>query len=68
MKQLMASLKSQDARKRLPVVLMEIDYELVNLSDAIKAKDKTKIQETKRKLELYRREWLMLRHETASRN
>ncbi|NGP44392.1 hypothetical protein G4V62_05270 [Bacillaceae bacterium SIJ1] len=67
MKQLMASLQKENAERRLPVLRMEIDYELATLFEALQNQNKKKIQDSKRKLELYRREWLMLVHETSKK-
>lgn len=58
MKYVMEVIRRQEAIKKIPVIKMEIDYELVTLHDALKAKDKVQIIKTKEKLEQLRLQWL----------
>ncbi|HET7580973.1 MAG TPA: hypothetical protein VFK33_16960 [Bacillales bacterium] len=60
MKQVMQTLKRRDAERRIPVIRLEIDYELVTLHDAMVTKDTEAIEETKKRLEQLRKEWLRL--------
>ncbi len=60
MKQVMNTLKRTDAERRIPVLKLEIDYELATLFDALKAKDQKQINESKRKLERLRLELVRL--------
>lgn len=54
----MESLRRKEAIEKLPVIKMEIDYQLVTLHDAIKANDQVEIVKAKEKLEQLRRELL----------
>lgn len=56
----MRALKSREAEKRIPVLRIELDYELVSLSDALAAGDLLQVQVVKARLEELRREMLML--------
>ncbi|GAB3800028.1 hypothetical protein [Virgibacillus kimchii] len=58
MKYVMEALRRKEAQKKLPVIRMEIDYELVTLHDALKANDKIQIIKTKERLEQLRRQLL----------
>ncbi|MBY6036246.1 hypothetical protein KUV80_06260 [Fictibacillus nanhaiensis] len=60
MKQVMNTLKRTDAERRIPVLKLEIDYELATLFDALKAKDQKQINDSKRKLERLRLELVRL--------
>ncbi|KZE63359.1 hypothetical protein AWM68_15190 [Fictibacillus phosphorivorans] len=60
MKQVMNTLKRTDAERRIPVLKLEIDYELATLFDALKLKDQKQINESKRKLERLRLELVRL--------
>ncbi|MCM3732320.1 hypothetical protein M3196_11675 [Fictibacillus nanhaiensis] len=60
MKQVMNTLKRTDAERRIPVLKLEIDYELVTLFDALKSKDQKQINDSKRKLERLRLELVRL--------
>lgn len=51
-------LRQKEAREQLPVIKMEIDYELVTLHDALLANDKVEIIKTKERLEQLRLEWM----------
>ncbi|MFC0189045.1 hypothetical protein ACFFJY_12150 [Fictibacillus aquaticus] len=60
MKQVIQTLKKTDAERRIPVLKLEIDYELATLSDALKAQDQKAVNECKRKLERMRQELVRL--------
>lgn len=60
MEQVIQALKRTDAEKRIPVLLMEIDYELSNLHEAILEEDLDKIEQCKNKLSELRKEMLLL--------
>jgi hypothetical protein len=60
MKQVMNTLKRTDAERRIPVLKLEIDYELATLFDALKLKDQKQINDSKRKLERLRLELVRL--------
>lgn len=49
-KYLMQAIEKQEAKLKLPVIRMEIDYELMNLYDAMQAEDKTGIIKAKQRL------------------
>lgn len=59
-KQVMRTLKRRDAERRIPVVRMEINYELATLYEALNKKDVTTVQSCKDKLENLRREMMEL--------
>jgi len=61
MKYVMDVLRKEDAHEQLPVLRLKIDYELVTLHDALKAKDKVEIIKSKERLESLRRQWLKLK-------
>jgi len=50
LKYLMQAIEKQEAKLKLPVVRMEIDYELVTLYDAMQEKDEAKIKQAKKRL------------------
>ena len=54
MKYVMEVLRQKEAQEQLPVIRMEIDYELVTLNDALRSNDKVKIVKTKERLEQLR--------------
>ncbi|MEN1967016.1 hypothetical protein WMZ97_02960 [Lentibacillus sp. N15] len=58
MKYVMEVLRQKEAKEKLPVIRMEIDYELVTLHDALQAKDTVQIIKTKERLEQLRRQLL----------
>jgi hypothetical protein len=60
LEQVIQALKRTDAEKRIPVLLMEIDYELSNLHEAILEEDLDKIEQCKNKLSELRKEMLLL--------
>ncbi|WP_240375049.1 hypothetical protein [Bacillus piscicola] len=55
--QVMQTLNQKGIEKRLSVVRMEIDYELVSLHDAMLAEDLTEKNRCKRRLKKLRNEW-----------
>lgn len=50
LKYVMEVLRQKEAEEKIPVIRMEIDYELVTLHDAIKAEDTVEIIKTKERL------------------
>jgi hypothetical protein len=60
MEQVIQTLKRNDAEKRIPVLRLEIDYELATLHDAMIAKNEHIINECKEKLEELRQEMFRL--------
>lgn len=52
--------KSKDSEKRIPVLKMEIDYELAQLFEAIQEKNTHRIDQCKARLHELRREMLLL--------
>lgn len=56
MKYVMEALRRKEAQEKLPVIRMEIDYELVTLFDALQANDKVEIIKAKERLEQLRRQ------------
>jgi len=60
MKQVIQTLKRTDAEKRIPVLRLEIDYELLTLHDAMVNKNAEEIKLCKQRLEKLRQELLRL--------
>ncbi|WNC12876.1 hypothetical protein [Brevibacillus brevis] len=60
MDQVIAALKRRDSEERIPVLRLELDYELATLYDAMKAEDKGQMKESKERLKQLRREMLLL--------
>jgi hypothetical protein len=60
MEKVMDVFKRDDAEKRIPVLRMEIDYELLNLHEAMLDEDLDIIESCKRKLKDYSKEMLLL--------
>ncbi|MCF3944724.1 hypothetical protein [Oceanobacillus alkalisoli] len=54
MKYLMQAIEKQEAKLKLPVIRMEIDYELMNLYEAMEAGDKTEMIKVKERLSTLR--------------
>ncbi|EEK71815.1 hypothetical protein bcere0007_36550 [Bacillus mycoides] len=54
------ALKRTDAEKRIPVLRLELDYELATLYDAMMDNDKQKKEECVQKLEVLRLEMIRL--------
>ncbi|PGS53042.1 hypothetical protein [Bacillus sp. AFS041924] len=60
MRQVINALKRTDAEKRIPVLRLELDYELATLFDAMTVNDNEAMVESKKKLELLRLELIRL--------
>ncbi|GGJ42950.1 hypothetical protein GCM10007111_01300 [Virgibacillus kapii] len=58
----MEALRRKEALEKLPVIRMEIDYELVTLYDAMKNEDTVGIIKSKERLKQLRRQWLEIDH------
>ncbi|MBM7095968.1 MULTISPECIES: hypothetical protein [Alteribacter] len=56
MEKVIQTLKRRDGERRIPVLKMEIDYELQTLFDAMQASDQKQIEKSKRILERLRNE------------
>lgn len=56
-------LRQKDALEQLPVIKMEIDYELVTLHDALLVDDKVAIIKAKERLEQLRVQWMNIINE-----
>ncbi|MBP2077901.1 hypothetical protein [Oceanobacillus polygoni] len=65
MKYVMEALRRKEAEERLPVIRMEIDYELVTLYDAMQAKDTVSMIKAKERLEDLRKQMLQIENEHA---
>ncbi|WP_345238749.1 hypothetical protein [Pontibacillus salipaludis] len=60
MKRVMDSLRKREVMERLPVVKMEIDYELMTLFEAMEEEDNHQVRQSKERLEQLRMEWVHL--------
>lgn len=60
MDQVIAALKRRDAEERIPVLRLELDYELATLFDAMQAKDTAQIHRSTERLKQLRKEMLLL--------
>ncbi|MGM9986663.1 MAG: hypothetical protein ACI35O_05455 [Bacillaceae bacterium] len=60
MRQVINALKRTDAEKRIPVLRLEVDYELATLYDALQQQDAAQIEACKRTLETLRLEMIRL--------
>lgn len=60
MEKVIQTLKRRDGEKRIPVLKLEIDYELQTLFDAIQANEQDEVSDCKVKLDILRSEWLRL--------
>lgn len=60
MDQVIAALKRRDAEERIPVLRLELDYELSTLYDAIQSNDTKQVEKSKDMLRKLRREMLLL--------
>ncbi|MDN9012217.1 hypothetical protein [Brevibacillus laterosporus] len=60
MDQVIAALKRRDAEERIPVLRLELDYELATLYDAMQSRNKEQMQRSKAQLRLLRKEMLLL--------
>ncbi|USG67508.1 hypothetical protein NDK47_09640 [Brevibacillus ruminantium] len=60
MDQVIAALKRRDAEERIPVLRLELDYELATLYDALQAKDTVQVRRSTERLKQLRKEMLLL--------
>ncbi|WP_077614444.1 hypothetical protein [Caenibacillus caldisaponilyticus] len=60
MKQVIQTLKRTDAERRIPVLRLEIDYELATLHEAMVNENLEEIEAAKQRLERLRQEMLRL--------
>ncbi|MFU0791683.1 MAG: Histidine kinase [Virgibacillus proomii] len=60
LKYVMEVLRRKEAEEKLPVIRMEIDYELVTLYDAMKNDDKVAVIKSKERLNQLRKQLLEL--------
>jgi len=58
--EMVEAFKNKRASERIPVLKLEMDYELMVLNDAVQAHDKKKMKESKQKLRALRQEMLWL--------
>ncbi|MBM7598730.1 hypothetical protein JOC34_001087 [Virgibacillus halotolerans] len=63
LKYVMEALRRKEAEEQLPVIRMEIDYELVTLFDALQANNTVDIIKTKERLEQLRLQWLEIEND-----
>lgn len=61
MKQVLNNNKRMDSEIRIPVLRLEVDYELATLYEAMQGNNKKKMTECKRKLEILRLEMIRLK-------
>nr|WP_245251273.1 hypothetical protein [Virgibacillus litoralis] len=59
----MEALRKKEAQEKLPVIRMEIDYELVTLHDAMQANDKIEMIKSKERLEQLRLQMLEIEND-----
>lgn len=62
MKYMMEAIWREEAKKQLPAIRLEIDYELVTLHDALQEDDRVQIIRSKEKLEHLRIQLLHIEH------
>lgn len=60
MEQVIQTFQRKDGERRIPVLKMEIDYELLTLHEALQSNDETQVAESKEKLDSLRIELLKL--------
>ncbi|WP_090839707.1 hypothetical protein [Alkalicoccus daliensis] len=60
MEKVIQTLKRKDGERRIPVLKLEIDYELQTLFDAMQENESSQIEMSKVRLEELREEWLRL--------
>ncbi|MFS0751978.1 hypothetical protein [Oceanobacillus sp. 1P07AA] len=58
MKYVMDALRRKEAEEKLPVIRLEIDYELATLFEALQKNDTVLIIKTKERLKQLRKQWL----------
>jgi len=64
LKYIIEDLRQDEVLKELPVIRMEIDYELATLYDALQNDDKVEIIKAKERLEQLRQQWLHIDNQT----
>lgn len=62
-KYVMEALRRKEAQEKLPVIRMEIDYELVSLYDALKAEDTVEVIKAKEKLKQLRKQLIQIEND-----
>lgn len=60
MEQVIQALKRDDAEKRIPVLRLELDYELLSLHEALLAENLEEIEDCKQRLSALHREMMLL--------
>ncbi|WP_427902208.1 hypothetical protein [Ornithinibacillus xuwenensis] len=60
MKYILEEVRRQDEMERIPVIRMEIDYELLTLYDALQADDNVQIIKSKERLKQLRKQLLTI--------
>jgi hypothetical protein len=60
LKYILEEVRKNEEKEKIPVIRMEIDYELLTLYDALQADDKVQIIKSKEKLKLLRKKLLSL--------
>ncbi|CEI84435.1 hypothetical protein J18TS1_13390 [Oceanobacillus oncorhynchi subsp. incaldanensis] len=60
MKYVMEALRRKEAEERLPVIKLEIDYELATLFDAMQEEDTVQIIKSKERLKQLSEQWISL--------
>lgn len=63
LKYVMEALRRREAQEKLPVIRMEIDYELVTLYDAMQADDRVQMIKAKERLEQLRLQMVEIENE-----
>ncbi len=66
MKYMMEAIWREEAKKQLPAIRLEIDYELVTLYDALQVDDRVQIIRSKEKLEQLRLQLLQIEYGIVS--
>ncbi|MEK4301978.1 hypothetical protein MKY30_21720 [Oceanobacillus sp. FSL W8-0428] len=60
MKYVMEALRRKEAEERLPVIKLEIDYELATLYEAMQGEDTVQIIKSKERLKQLSEQWMAL--------
>lgn len=63
MKYVIDTLRKQELKEQLPVIRLEIDYELLTLYDAMQVEDKVQIIKSKEKLIYLRNKMMEIKEE-----
>ena len=61
----MQAIERQEAKQKLPIIRMEIDYELMGLYDAMQEKNKTEIIKIKEKLQSLHNQFVEIENDEA---